>query len=61
VQTLDGQDNDLERLLKAYLNLTDEEKGNVIRLGENLLNSQKTFCGEISVLADKKESNIIQV
>jgi len=52
---MDRKDKDLERLCKIYLDMTDEEKEKFIRLGENLLNSQKSFVNEISLLSDNKE------
>jgi len=52
---MDKKDDSLERLCKIYLNLTEEEKEKLIRLGESLLNSQKNFGNEISLLSDNKE------
>ena len=52
---MDRKDKDLERLCKIYLDMTDEEKEKFIRLGENLLNSQKSFVNEISLLSDNNE------
>jgi len=52
---MDRKDKDLERLCKIYLDMTDEEKEKFIRLGENLLKSQKSFVNEISLLSDNNE------
>jgi len=53
---MDQPDAGLERLCKLYLNLTDEEKEELIRLGEGLLNSQKMFSNKISCLTKKNEN-----
>ena len=45
----------LERLCKIYLELTDEDKWKVIRLGEGLLSSQKTMSGGKALTAEKTE------
>ena len=50
---MDKKEDSLERLCKIYLNLTEEEKEKLIRLGESLLKSQKTFEDEISLLLEK--------
>ena len=50
------RDDGLEKLCKIYLDLTDEEKENIIKLGENLLKSQKTFDDEKLILSDNKEN-----
>ena len=53
---MDKKEDSLEKLCKIYLNLTEEEKEKLIRLGENLLKSQKTFCDEISLSEENNKS-----
>jgi len=53
---MDKKDDGLERLVKIYLNLTDDEKEKIIRLGEGLLNSQKIIEEENIVLTDNGEN-----
>jgi len=50
---MDKKDNGLERLVKIYLNLTDEEKEKIILLGEGLLKSQKIIV-EKNPVSDNK-------
>ena len=57
---MDKKNDDLERLCKIYLNLTEEKKEKLVRLGESLLNSQKTFVTEISLLSDNKENTEVK-
>ena len=52
-RTMDKKDNGLERLVKIYLNLTDEEKEKIILLGEGLLKSQKIIV-EKNPVSDNK-------
>jgi len=47
------KDDGLERLVKIYLNLTDEEKEKIILLGEGLLKSQKIVV-EKNPVSNKK-------
>ena len=47
------KDDGLERLVKIYLNLTDEEKEKIILLGEGLLKSQKIIV-EKNPISNKK-------
>jgi len=49
---MEKKDDGLERLCKIYLNLTNDEKEKIIRLGEGLLNSQKIIEEEDVVSAD---------
>ena len=57
---MDKKNDDLERLCKIYLNLTEEKKEKLVRLGESLLNSKKTFVTEISLLSDNKENTEVK-
>jgi hypothetical protein len=50
---MDKKEDSLEKLCKIYLDLTEEEKEKLIRLGESLLKSQKIFGDEISLLLEK--------
>ena len=54
---MDKKDDSLEKLCKIYLNLTEEEKEKLIRLGESLLKSQKTFGEEISLLSEENNNS----
>ena len=54
---MENNDTGLERLCKIYLNLSDEKKEKIIRLGEGLLNSQKIIDGEKLVLTDSKNTD----
>ena len=53
---MENRDEGLERLCKIYLNLTDDEKEKIIRLGEGLLNSQKIIEEEDVVLTDNRDT-----
>jgi hypothetical protein len=54
---MDKKEDSLEKLCKIYLNLTEEEKEKLIRLGESLLKSQKTFRDEISLLSEENNNS----
>ena len=54
---MDKKEDSLEKLCKIYLNLTEEEKEKLIRLGESLLKSQKTFGEEISLLSEENNNS----
>jgi len=53
---MERKDDGLERLVKIYLNLTDDEKEKIIRLGEGLLNSQKIIGEENIELKDNVDT-----
>jgi len=50
------RDEGMEKLCKIYLELTNDEKEKIIRLGEGLLKSQKTFDDKKLILSDTKEN-----
>jgi len=56
---MENRDFGLERLCRIYLDLTDEDREKIIRLGEGLLNSQKVMDAEKTLLKgeNKKQSN----
>ena len=47
-------DDGLERLCKIYLNLIDEEKENIISLGEGLLKSQRIIYDKMETMNIKE-------
>ena len=53
---MNKKEDGLEKLCKIYLDLTEEEKEKLIRLGESLLNSQKMFYDEISLSEENNNS-----
>jgi len=57
---MNNKENGLEKLCKIYLDLTEEEKEKLIRLGESLLNSQKMFSDEISLLSDNNKNTEVK-
>jgi len=57
---MEKKDDGLERLCKIYLNLTDEEKEKIIRLGEGLLNSQKIIEEENIKMTDNEDTKNIK-
>jgi hypothetical protein len=54
---MEKRDEGLEKLVKIYLNLSDEDKGKIILLGEGLIKSQKIITDEI-VLSDNNGNEV---
>ena len=55
---MDKRDAGLEHLCKLYLNLNDEDREKIIRLGEGLLNSQKIIDMEKVVLSKENQTGV---
>jgi hypothetical protein len=51
----------LERLCKIYLNLNDDEKKKLIKLGDELLKSQKQFKDELVILTSKNVNTELKI
>ena len=58
---MENRDIGLERLCKIYLDLTDEDRGKIIRLGEGLLNSQKEIDNKRIVSTDKTDNSELKM
>ena len=52
---MERNDSGLERICKIYLNLNDDDKEKIIKLGEGLLKSQKIITEE-NFVSDTEES-----